>query len=51
MEIKNLEWGDGELTNQHPAWEILRGNSLGNAAGNPVGNGLGNASGNSPNQF
>ena len=24
MEIEYLEWGDGELTNQHPAQEILQ---------------------------
>ena len=41
--------GDGELTNQHPAWKILLefagntvGNLVGNAAGNLVGNSVGN---------
>ena len=50
--------GEGELTNQHPAWkflqEILREilwemlweNLVGNAAGNLVGNAAGNSVGN-----
>ena len=54
--------GDGELTNQHPAWEILwemlreilainavrnlMGSSVENAVGNSVGNLAGNSAGN-----
>ena len=33
--------GDGEITNQHPAWKNLAGNSAGNAAENVAGNSVG----------